>query len=182
MARYEWFLYQNGTPPTGPFSSQDILKQHENEELSSKALLFPVEGGEWKSLKECLPILQARCQPNIAPWFIFREGRSPLGPLDDTLLQRGIDAGKLPADALLSRTNGAAWYSQARALAEPIPPLDSPLNLPEIGEEDRAAKTAIRAAAAAPAPKDPVTRERMILAAFCAAPLLLGLLIALLSR
>jgi hypothetical protein len=35
---------------------------------------------------------------------------------------------------------------------------------------------------APPAPPDPVTRERMILAAFCATPLVLGALIALLVR
>jgi hypothetical protein len=97
------------------------------------------------------------------------------------LLKRGIDAGKVPPDALLSRANGAAWYSQARALAEP--PASPPPEDEEEGEE-RQAKTALRAAiAAAPAATpDPVARERMILAAFCAAPLLLGLLIALLAR
>lgn len=94
------------------------------------------------------------------------------------MLKRGIDAGKVPPDALLSRANGAAWYSQSRALAEPpaAPPPEE-----EEGEE-RQAKTALRSAITpAPAP-DPVARERMILAAFCAAPLLLGLLIALLAR
>lgn len=179
MARYEWFVYQNGTPPTGPVSSQKILQQHEGGELEKKTLLYPIEGGEWKPLEELLPVLRARSQPNLAPWFIFREGRPPLGPLDDTLLQRGIEAGKVPPDALLSRANGAAWYSQARALAEPVPALDTP----EDDGEDRQAKTALRnAIAAPPPPADPVKRERMILAAFCVTPLLLGLLIALMAR
>jgi hypothetical protein len=177
VARLEWFVYQNGTPPTGPTSSPKILEMRERGELDAGALLYPVEGGEWKLLADLLPVLQARCQEVPYPWFIFREGRPPLGPLDDELLRRGIDAGKVPRDALLSRANGVAWYSQARALAEPTP---SPA--PAEDGEERQVKTALRAAVAPPAPPDPVTRERMILAAFCATPLVLGALIALLVR
>ncbi len=180
MARYEWFVYQNGAPPTGPVSSQNLLQQHQNGDLDARTLIFPVEGGEWRPLSELLPVLQARCHEEPPPWFIFREGRSPLGPLDDVLLKRGIEAGKVPPDALLSRANGAAWYSQARALAEP-PATAVPAEDPE----ERQVKTALRAAVVSPppaAPADPVARERMILAAFCATPLLLGLLIALLVR
>lgn len=178
MAKNEWFVYQNGTPPSGPVSSESLLRQHGESKLGSKTLLCPAEGGEWKPVAELLPLLQARTETSAPPWFIFREGQPPLGPLTDTLLQRGIEAGRVPPDALLSRAGGLAWYSQARALAEPAiaPAADPP------DEETRHEKTAMRPAVVAPASDAQLARERMILAAFCAAPLLLGALLALFAR
>jgi len=184
VARNEWFVYQNGTPPTGPLSSEQVLRQHSEGALHPKTLVCPAEGGEWQAVAEALPALQARPEPGPAPWFIFREGRPPLGPLTEELVQRGISASKIPSDALMSRANGLAWYSQARALAEPV--VVQAQVEPALGDEARHEKTAVRAAVVAPPAPPPadaqLARERMILAGFCAVPVLLGLLIALAVR
>ena len=176
MSAKEWYLYDRGTPPVGPLSSREVLDQHASGSLSKNALLCPVEGGDWTPIADRLAVLQARTAEAVPPWFIFREGSAPLGPLTDALLQRGVEADRVPTDALLGRANTTAWYSRARALAEPppsLPPTTQAASVPPPSHDERRETTALRSAVVMPAP-DPIARQRTILLGFCALPLVLG--------
>lgn len=211
MSAKEWYVYDHGAPPVGPFSSGEVLEQHQAGALSKGARLCAVEGGEWRPVADVMPVLLARTGDGPAPWFIFREGNPPLGPLTDALLQRGVEADRVPSDALLGRANAAAWYSRARALAEP-PPSQAPvaardpqrtsserLSAERISVDrlatdrtssdrissDRISRhdpTMVRQAVTfASVPEEALKKQRTVLLAFCAVPVVLGVVLAMIA-
>ncbi len=72
----------------------------------------------------------------MADWFIHQAGGNHIGPVSSELIVRGVQAGKVPADAYVAAQSGGGWVplssvpELAAAIAGPTLPIDPPRTIP----------------------------------------------------
>jgi len=72
-------------------------------------------------------------------WWVTQSGQDPVGPVTTELLLKGIDAGKVPIEALVCEVGGQSW----RALGEVAPFADAVARQSRARRFDHAERTMV---------------------------------------
>jgi hypothetical protein len=131
--RYLLFIPGSTSPPKGPFSLDELRGGIAAKDVPPDARVSRVGDTTWVAISEVVPQapeVVASPPPNDPPSQVAAIGLEPnfevtldglkiVGPVTLDQIRRGIDAGKISADAKGRRRGTDAWRSVAEVLASP---------------------------------------------------------------
>lgn len=117
MTSYMIFTPGSSTPPRGPVSREELASEYAAGVLPTGSRACPVGGGEWLSVAEVLGVTTSEpmvarevvALPDPERFEVTIDGSTIIGPVSRDQLERGLEAERVPRDALARRVGEEGW-------------------------------------------------------------------------